>query len=335
MKTLYTIFIIILLNISFLATAQDVHFSKFYNTPLILNPANTGNYIGNWRVITNYRNQIQELTNPYVTSTFAFDFPIYYYKQMASIGFIYINDNSADNTLHADKFYFSIAHFLKISEKSYLHMGFQVGYVFKRYSLDYLSFPDQFDMNTGSFNSDMASQENLAASNLSYLDLNWGFIWSRNTSNLNSEIGISMFHYNTPNESFYGEENDLPARYILHSYLEKKFTNNLFVKPKLLYTYHNKVNEILLGSDFGIFINHNSIKNIHIGGYYRESFNENIGSAIVSSGFNFKNFDISISYDFEFLNQKTDYTKTAFEISIIYIRPSTNVKNKTIPCEMF
>lgn len=337
MKTLNKIFsIIIFLSITQCVNAQDIHFSKFYNTPLILNPANTGNYIGNWRTITNYRKQAKDNTNPYTTSTIAFDMPVYYYKQMASIGFIYINDISAENTLHSDKFYLSAAHFLKISKKSYLHIGFQAGYVFKRYSLDYLSFPDQFDMNTGGFNSSLASQENMKTERLSYLDLNWGLIWSRNTENFNSEIGISMFHYNKPNESFNEADNYLPARYILHSYIEKKFDNNLFIKPKILYTYHNKVSEMLIGSDFGLFFNKNSIKNIHIGAYFRDSFSKNIGSAIISSGLNYKDFNIAVSYDFELSNQnQSNYTKTAFELSIIYIRPSTNVKNKTIPCEMF
>jgi hypothetical protein len=48
--------------------AQDLHFSQYFNAPLIVNPANTG-FIpdGDYRVGINYRNQWANIGNPYKT----------------------------------------------------------------------------------------------------------------------------------------------------------------------------------------------------------------------------------------------------------------------------
>ncbi len=317
--------------------SQDVHFSNFYNAPLILNPANTGNYIGNWRLISNYRQQGNSNSDEYKTTTLAFDIPVYYYRQMGSIGIIFINDNSANNTLSVNKVFLSIAHFIKVSSKSYLHMGFQFGFVNKSYSSNNLSFPDQFDMKTGYFNADLPTQEIGETQKLSYLDLNWGLIWSRKSGKFNSEIGVAMFHYNTPNENFTTFENELPARYLSHAYFEINFKNNLYLKPKLLFTYQNMVNELLLGQDFGLrFSNASSIKDINIGVFYRGGFGRNLDALIAKAGFQYKCLNFAICYDFEITNQAiSSYQKSAFEISLQYTRPSTSLKNKTIPCETF
>jgi len=317
--------------------SQDVHFSNFYNAPLIINPANTGNYIGNWRLIGNYRSQGNSGNDEYKTTSLAFDMPIYYYRQMGSVGIIFINDNSASNTLSANKVYLSLAHFIKISSKSYLHMGFQFGFVHKSYSLSNLSFPDQFDMTSGYFNPDMPTQEIGEKQNSGYLDLNWGLIWSRKAGRFNSEIGVAMFHYNKPNENFTNIANSLPPRYLMHSFFEINFNNRLYVKPKLLYTYQNKNNELLLGQDLGYrFKNSNSLKDINIGVFYRGGFDRNLDAIITKVGLQYKSLNFALCYDFEIPKQSiSTYAKSAFELSLYYTRPSTSLKNRTIPCETF
>src|SRR3569623_68854 len=49
-------------------SAQDLHFSQYYNAPLLVNPANTGfNPDYDYRVGGNYRNQWASVGNPYKT----------------------------------------------------------------------------------------------------------------------------------------------------------------------------------------------------------------------------------------------------------------------------
>ena len=56
-----------------LIIGQDLHFSQFLNSPLNLNPAQTGFFHGSQRFILNHRNQWASVTKPYSTISGSFD----------------------------------------------------------------------------------------------------------------------------------------------------------------------------------------------------------------------------------------------------------------------
>lgn len=330
-NTLLFIYSLFIFHFSF---SQDIHFSQFYDNPVIINPANTGNFSGNWRFISNFRNQTNSVNSPYKTTTLTFEHPVYYYTEKASVGLIYINDFASDNTLITNKIYLSTAYFRKISRKSYLHLGFQFGYVHKKYSMENLSFPDQFDMGTGLFNPNSQTSEYLENQKKSYLDLNWGLMWSRVTDILKIETGISMFHYNLPNESFFENSQNLPVKFNLHGYLIYTFENDIFLSPKMLYSIQKKASELLIGSDIGYNFENNT--KVFAGTYFRGGFFRNSDAFIARFGLLYKNFEYSFNYDLELYSKRNNsFSKTAFELVIKYIRPLTEIKKTTIPCEIF
>jgi len=336
-KSICNILLFVFIIVSFNANAQDIHFSKFLSAPLILNPANTTNYHGNWSFISNYRKQGINSDDPYITATAAVDFPVYFKNERAGFGLIWINDNSALNTLKVNKIYLSSAYFIKISQKSYLHLGLQAGYVLKKLDYSDLTFPDQFDISNGYFNSDLNSADMAVNHSVSYLDLNWGLIWSLKKEKFTSEIGVAMFHYNMPVESFYNNDDRLKPKYTCHAFIEKILVRNMFVKPKILYVNQNKASELLLGFNTGVLFPQNRVsKQVYLGGFFRGGFNRNPDAIIFNTGFNYKSFDISLSYDIEISRKNLFiYPNNSFEISIIFKRAETNLENKTIPCTVF
>ena len=60
-KILITFLLIVTANV---LKAQDIHFSQYFNSPLSLNPAQTGNFDGNWRIVGNTRDQWRALNYP-------------------------------------------------------------------------------------------------------------------------------------------------------------------------------------------------------------------------------------------------------------------------------
>src|SRR5689334_22889772 len=79
MRKIYSALFIGLLALS--ASAQDIHFSQYTSSPLILNPATTANINGVFRAAFNYRNQwftipVLNTIAPYQTYQFSFDAPI-------------------------------------------------------------------------------------------------------------------------------------------------------------------------------------------------------------------------------------------------------------------
>ncbi|NJO91505.1 MAG: PorP/SprF family type IX secretion system membrane protein [Chloroflexia bacterium] len=332
----YFIFILIISLIGQLK-GQDIHFSNYFASPLSLNPANTGNYSGNWRAMGNYRQQGDNNANSYTTSTLSYDRPIYILNEKASAGLIYIYDNSANNTLLVNKIYLSAGYFQRISKNSYLHIGLQAGFVHKSFNLNNLTLPDQFDITTGYFNSQISTLDYFEKQSLSYIDLNWGLIWSRKTAGLTTEIGVGMFHYNAPEEVFLDGNDRLNPRYQVHGLAKIRILDNFYFKPKTLYTLHSKANEFIIGSDIGIILKENEVlKDFYVGAHYRGGYQRNPDAVIFVTGFIYKDFDIGFAYDLGISGQKiTKYTGNAFEISLVFTRPETKITERSIPCDIF
>ncbi|HRN57694.1 MAG TPA: type IX secretion system membrane protein PorP/SprF [Agriterribacter sp.] len=62
-------FLLLLLLLSVVPKAQDLHFSQFYEAPLVRNPALAGLFDGDVRAQLVYRNQWGSVTTPYQTGS--------------------------------------------------------------------------------------------------------------------------------------------------------------------------------------------------------------------------------------------------------------------------
>ena len=71
------IFSLIIVQVSY---GQDPSFSQFFSSPLNVNPALTGNINGDWRVISNFRDQWIGPASPYTTGTASYDTKILQHK---------------------------------------------------------------------------------------------------------------------------------------------------------------------------------------------------------------------------------------------------------------
>ena len=84
----------------------------------------------------------------------------------------FVNDNSGINKLTVNKIYLSAAYYL-VGPESSLHFGFQAGYVMNSFAKDKLHFPDQFNTQTGLFDTSLPNNENVDE-NVNYFDMNVG-----------------------------------------------------------------------------------------------------------------------------------------------------------------
>jgi len=331
--TFYIFFLIILAKTS---VAQDVHLSMFNKAPLLLNPANTANFEGKWRAALNYRKQGDFSTNPYSTGMASFDMPFFVFGRISGIGLTFLNDNSANISLNTSELILSTSHFIKVSSASYLHMGFGFSLVNKRISYNSLTFPNQFDNNTGVFNSSFENFESFNTFNSWYLDLSWGIMYSYIKPELKFQAGIAMLHYNQPSIGFISDEYKIKPKYQSHFYVEKKLSNTMYVKPKLLYVIQSKATEMVFGSDLGFITNHDAVKNIYFGAYFRGGFYRNSDAMIFNTGMFYKNFKFNMSYDYSFNLRNTEYRNdVTFEIAIIYVFPRIELEKRAIQCEIF
>jgi hypothetical protein len=105
----------------------------------------------------------------------------------------------------------------------------------------------------------------------------------------------------------------------------------------ILLARHNGAQELLLGGDVGLYAPESDlVDEIFLGIDVRDGFNRNGDAFIASLGFAMENFTVGLAYDINYsgLNESTN-NRGAIEVSLIYISPSTAIKQITIPCDRF
>ena len=212
---------LLLVLIAKFSTAQDIHFSQFYNSPLSTSPANAG-FIpdADYRVGVHYRNQFSNImTLPYKTMSVFADVQLFRDKMengWMGAGLLFLNDVAGTGSLQSNKIYASLAYHQMIGNSSLVSAGFNVGFANKRIDVSKLTFPDQFDGTF--FDHDLPTAVSLVNTAVSYPDIQAGVNYAYfPTDNIYLTAGYSIHHVNTPYESFFAEKSyasRIPMRHI-------------------------------------------------------------------------------------------------------------------------
>ncbi|UEG48635.1 PorP/SprF family type IX secretion system membrane protein [Ferruginibacter lapsinanis] len=225
MKLFYKIFSIILLaQCTEKACSQDIHFSQFYEQPLLRNPALAGIFTGDIRFITSYRNQWQSVTDPYRTYCLSSEvkLPASFLgaDDHFTLGLQLTNDIagtsrfSKTQVLPTLNFHKSLS-----SEKnSYLSAALMGGFVQQRFDPTKLVLNDQFSANAdGSFTIQPTSRQTFDNTNLTYADVSAGVSYSSEFSNgVDYYIGIGAFNLTKPKLFYAGNQIKLNPKFALN-----------------------------------------------------------------------------------------------------------------------
>src|SRR5690349_10601185 len=147
MKTIKHIILLVACNVSVMAFAQDLHFSQYFNSPLLTNPANTG-FIpdGDYRLGMNYRNQWSSIMAvPYKTMSAYGDVQAFQNRNddgWVGLGGLILRDVAGSGNLTSTRVYGSVAYHQMLNLGSLLSMGFNVGWANKQINVSNLKFPD-------------------------------------------------------------------------------------------------------------------------------------------------------------------------------------------------
>ncbi len=343
-KIFFFLFFLVL-GISFLipqtCNAQDIHFSQFYASPLTLNPANTGNYVGDWRFANIFRRQwptigvVDKKKHPFQTIGLSYDQQFYVLSERISLGFLIVSDKSGWYNLAQNGLYLSAAYHKTIAGNNF-HFGFQGGYVSKAIKNKDLAMPDDFNTVTGTFESTVSSA-NPSIEKKSYVDLNTGVIWGRKIGKFEPEVGFALYHFNSPNESLIkNDKGKLPMRPVIHYGGKIILTEKIFLMPNLLIMGTKKAKDYLEGANLAYRLPKNAMKIYYVYGglLFRNGIKRNNDAAIAIIGAQFARLNVGVSYDVNVSDlQFATGNRGGFEVSIIYIAPSTLLQNVSIPCD--
>jgi type IX secretion system PorP/SprF family membrane protein len=193
---------------SSISFAQDHLYSQFFNSPLYLNPALTGQFKGDLRMNLIYRNQWTNVpgTLSYVSASIDYNVPRF------GGGFGLLLTRGSEGTAYLDRTNVSGLYSYSIgSEDFVLSFGLQAGFTNRKIDYSKLVFDDQLDPTLGIIGGSSAATD-LPFNNKFYFDSGLG-------TNLvigEFNIGAALQHINQPNESFTGMPAKLPMRINAH-----------------------------------------------------------------------------------------------------------------------
>jgi type IX secretion system PorP/SprF family membrane protein len=309
---------------------QDIHFTQFDFNPIFLNPANTGNFIGDWRVAGNFRNQWSGTANPFNTMSVSADMPVYLMGQKIGVGLLFVNDVSGASGLNTNMAYASAGYNLDINN-NYFNIGVQVGMVFSSINNSWGLWNHQ----TGQF--DLPNNEPNSIGNSNYLDVNLGGIWKRNINIFEPEVGLNIQHINMPTKTFTSGTDNVPLRMSVYVISKAKITDKIYATPKLYYSGQQAADVTIVGAEGGYNLlgNKSSVKRIFAGVYLRNGIVSDIDAFMVQGGATVGRIDIAVSYDMGLSNLSQSKTMGSFEIALIYKSISTVLNSYSIPCERY
>jgi type IX secretion system PorP/SprF family membrane protein len=337
-----TYIIIVFITVMFFTSnsgmSQSIHFSQAYSSHLTLNPANTGRYNGDWRVVMMHRMQGNNISDDYNTSYISVEHPIYFKEEKFDIGAYYSRDNSAGSTLPTDKINIAFANSIMLNRKTRIHAGVQIAYILKQINWNGVTLPDQYNRDTGGFDPSLPTSESFENSSTSYPDMGFGLLYVTQISKGIINGGYSLQQINRPKESFFNEDYTLPLKHVIHAKADIDLSPSVFTIPTFIYVQTGESKISLTGINIGYNLNEwmGSYNNFLAGLHIRNIADVNSQSLIFSAGGTWQSWSFMLSYDANISGLSTsNFMSSGLELGVTFKRPSTGITRKTIPCERY
>jgi type IX secretion system PorP/SprF family membrane protein len=316
--------------------AQDIHFSQYNLTPLLINPAQAGAY-RNFEVLANYKTQWTSISpNAFKTMMFNYDGRLMqkkWKKKWFAAGFTVFSDKAGEGNMNTTQANLSVGYHTQLSSRSTLGGGLSGG--FAQRSIHYSSFAwdEQYQdgvYNTANSTGEAAPQDYQNSNKFVYPDVGFGVLYqytkgeTYTSSNdmLMVHAGVALFHLNQPAYSFYGSSEKLYEKTVVHADVLFGLKNtNLSLMPGFIYMKQGPSSEIYSGcffryklqeeSKFTGFVKSTSLV---VGTHLR------LGDAFVPSvQLEIAEYTVGISYDVNISGlKKVTSGKGGFEIALRY-----------------
>lgn len=210
-RVLFPLLLVLICAVS--VNAQDIHFSQFFETPLLRNPSLAGIFKGDIRIQSVYRSQWNNITDAYRTGSFNIE----YKRQMGkgddflTIGGQFLYDKAGTIALTSTHILpvLNYQKSLSTERNMYLSLGFMGGLVQRRIDESKMTTNSQY--NGINFDPSLGNGENFSNTSYAYLDAAVGMSFNTQLGdNVNNNIyaGLAYHHFNKSNKiSFYGNIN--------------------------------------------------------------------------------------------------------------------------------
>ncbi len=325
------------------AWGQSIHFSQYYNAPMLLSPANTALMPeDDFRIGLNYRNQWSALPVPYNTFSGFADFKLLSKSdeenrsRWLGAGVALFTDKAGDGNLSLLQLQGNLAYHLQLGRSAMLSAGFSGAYVQRSVNYDNLTFDAQWDGIT--FNTNYANGEKLGIVKTTFYTIAGGLNLSLfPNENVYIKIGAGVNNINQPTETFY--KNGInTVKYRPAATIDGVIKTGpvLIINPSVYYATQNGASELLFGSLFRTKLgeNENHMPTQLILGIF-----DRLGDALIGvAGIQVGTIQFMANYDFT-MSTLAPYNSAygALEFSLIYTGkyPNNQGIKKMYTCPRF
>jgi type IX secretion system PorP/SprF family membrane protein len=320
----------------------DIHFSQFYETSILRNPALTGVFSDDYKLGVYYRNQWSSITNPFRTilATAETHVPVSATSEdFVSFGLLGFSDKAGTIDQKITAVYPAINYnkSLNPDHNRFLSFGFTGGYV--QYSFDpgKTTFNNQFV--NGKYNPANPSLENLPNAKMTIWDLGVGINYNTSTGDDNRVtyvVGVSGYHFTQPKFSYYQKQGITEnMRLNGNAAMNMVITERISVQAQANYAMQGTYKETVLGGMVNWMEMGSSVKApfaLSGGLFYR------VGDALIPVfKVGYKHMAIGISYDVNMSRLKdASNMQGGYEFTLFYTGNYTDkgISKKTV-CPKF
>lgn len=303
------------------AFPQGVHFSQYFNAPLLLNPANTALLpASDFRLGANFRRQWTSVPVPFQTISAYADLQLLRNQNITNwlgLGLAFFNDKAGSGELSLTKVEGFVAYHVQMGQFSMISVGASVGTVQRTVDFNKLTYDRQWD--GFNFNRNMANGEDANIQRTRYMDVGAGvnLAWFPNEA-LYCKLGLGISHINQPRESFYNQNNRVSMRPNANFDVRLQVNPNFILNPSVYYTAQRGANQLTFGALMECNVTPEADEGLRtsllFGGYHR------LGESIIGAiGLQFNDIRLMSSYDFTVSTlSNANKGRGAMEIGIIY-----------------
>ncbi|MBI2722943.1 MAG: PorP/SprF family type IX secretion system membrane protein [Bacteroidetes bacterium] len=332
MKKIVYLFALFFITLSGVLKSQDVHFSQVFETPVFLNPANTGFFNGYFRAIANYRNQWSPMGKPYQTIGLSLDGGLFKSKKrkaFVGLGLTVFNDKAGSAGLQKTVALLNVSGILKISKRSVFSVGLAGGADATNGNYSKLTYASQFDGNT--IDPNKPTGESVVYRQFTTTDIGAGMAYEFSKVKVDQDhddamalkLSVGAFHLNQARQEFgAGSSYRLPVKYVgaittLYDFEDTKFT----VTPAFVIQKQAQAWQYITGTYIKYrtatgtkVTGQKTVNAIGFGVFYR-SYDAFITKLVYEMG----DYAIGLAYDFNVSGYRTaTQYKGGFEVSLRY-----------------
>lgn len=286
MKNVINFYFLFLLSLVYgRLTAQEGHFTQFFNSSLYGNPAEAGR-VKKIRLCSSYRKQWPSIANGYTTKNLGADMLLGKF----GYGIDFSSNDAGTASLHRTGFMFNMAHEFLVNKNNSLSFGYSLGFVQYSVNMSLFKFDNQYNLENG-FNANAANGESFSGKSYLNFNGNAGVIWQNTSSALNPKFSFSVKNLFQPQQPSVEINRPISMRqYNFYGEINRTLFKRVEFIPYVLFASQSTASYLHYGVRLGYKLN--KLETIYIGtGILKND------AVVLYFGMPYKRAILGVSYD--------------------------------------